>query len=109
VAPRQPTRPRQRWRPTTQGEDREHLDLSHRLDPPESRTSCDVRIDEDGNVTIDGREAGDVRKGINGEWFHVARSRIAEAYPLGCLDNKRGTGHHSPLEAALAGLNLDPR
>ena len=45
---------------------------------------------------------GTIDQGINGEWFFVPVSRQSWACPLQGLDNKKGTGHRTPREAAQA-------
>jgi len=66
-------------------------------------TAPTFHIDDNDRIIVNGREAGWVWQGEHG-WYALPLSKLADAYPVGSLDNVRGFGFATPQTAAAAWL-----
>ncbi|HEX6989989.1 MAG TPA: hypothetical protein VF282_11030 [Bacillota bacterium] len=78
---------------------------------PEEAVPAEIEFETgtDSPVRVNGREVGDVIKGLNGRWFFVGLSGRAEAYPLRWLDNVANSGAPDQLTAIRHALHFRPR
>lgn len=70
----------------------------------------DNEADRDGEYILNshGDPVGFLHRGSNGEWYGVPIANVAHAYPVGSLDNIKGTGFATPDAALAAWWLSDP-